>query len=185
MLGIDIRLEEVKMLLPAIDAGLMETHLSVHEGKIHKLNTLYYQAQDPYLKKLLLLQLRVMKMHIPVMLHFFDPHLSEWIELPKIEELYQDISPSSYPSHGNHMVDKPIAMEGKSTASTMAQDNFTSALMMKNDNVKHVHVQMALQQYELLKKYENYIKHKGWAWHLNVTKDDQLKTIQKYQHLLK
>ncbi|MEQ6388552.1 hypothetical protein RZN22_04405 [Bacillaceae bacterium S4-13-58] len=173
------------MLLPAIDAGLMETHLSTHEGKLFKLHTFYHQAEDPHLKELLLLQIKVMKVHVPVMLSFFNPHLNEWIELPMVDELYHDLFSLPHSTDGNHSVDKPIALEAKSTATEMAQENFTSALMMKNENVKHVHVHMALQQYELLKKFEKYLKHKGWAaWHLNASKKGQLETIQKYQHLL-
>ncbi|MDA7027714.1 hypothetical protein PJ311_14095 [Bacillus sp. CLL-7-23] len=42
--------------------------------------------------------------------------------------------------------DKANALEARATAKSMTTENFFSALMTKNLNVRHAHLQMTLQQ---------------------------------------
>ncbi|MCM3715454.1 hypothetical protein M3202_15390 [Alkalihalobacillus oceani] len=67
----------------------------------------------------------------------------------------------------------------------MANYNFTSALMMKNPNVKHVHFEMAIQQATLEREYGEFMKQMGWEQPPMATKQAQLQTIQQFQHLIK
>jgi hypothetical protein len=56
------------------------------------------------------------------------------------------------------MSQESLIMDLKNTAVAMADKNFTSALQMKADNVKKIHVHMAMQQVMILNRYIFYIE---------------------------
>ncbi len=66
----------------------------------------------------------------------------------------------------------------------MADNNFVSALMMKNPNVRYAHIEMALQQAALQERYGELIKRMGWAFVPHVSVQAQINTYQHFQHIL-
>lgn len=56
---------------------------------------------------------------------------------------------------------KWIALEAHTTAKCMSNENYVSALMMKDKNVRNAHVEMALQQLAVQEKYAVFIKEMG------------------------
>ncbi len=62
----------------------------------------------------------------------------------------------------------------------MAHTNFNSALMMKNENVKHVHYNMAVQQATYMNYISNFIKEKDWAPSAKATQATQRKIIEHF-----
>lgn len=59
----------------------------------------------------------------------------------------------------------------------MSNENFTSALKMKDHNVRNAHVEMALQQLDILKMYSEFINKMGWVLTPKVTTETQVKSI--------
>ncbi|MBT2659353.1 hypothetical protein J7E81_29960 [Bacillus sp. ISL-18] len=82
-----------------------------------------------------------------------------------------------------HVSDKTISFEGSHIAKTMSQDNFNSALRMKTRNVKDIHLQMALQQFNLKERYEEFIKGMGWSHEPNASIQEQNKTVKIYKDM--
>ncbi|WP_112180002.1 hypothetical protein [Paraliobacillus zengyii] len=66
----------------------------------------------------------------------------------------------------------------------MAHTNFNSALMMKNENVKHVHYNMAVQQATYMNYISNFIKEKDWAPSAKATQATQRKIIEHFNSLV-
>lgn len=52
------------------------------------------------------------------------------------------------------------ALQAKATTQSIGMDNFISALKIKNPKVKTAHVEMALQQIQLLKEVTTFLKEK-------------------------
>lgn len=169
------------MILPAVDVGLMDEHLATHEGVLSKLDYYHHEVASPSLKRIIGQQRKIMQNHVTVMLSLLDPNQNQWVHLTPIEE-----SASTQQHQGKmNLHDKPIALEAKATAKSMASDNFMSALMMKNPNVKHIHYEMAIQQATLEREYGEFIKMMGWEHPPMATEQSQLEIIQKFQHLTK
>ncbi|WP_138416026.1 hypothetical protein [Aquibacillus sediminis] len=168
------------MSLPAIDVSLMNEHLSTHKGQLHKLKQYYQQIRDPYIKQITNAQTIIMENHVDVMLSLLDPYHNHWVQVIPLQQVFNQLqlnqaSPIKQPS------DKSIVLELHSTAKFMANNNFLSALMMKNDNVKQVHYEMATQQANFEKIYSDYIKHMEWSVTTHVDDDEQLKIINHFQ----
>ncbi|MDF0728111.1 hypothetical protein PY093_15685 [Cytobacillus sp. S13-E01] len=172
------------MALPAIDVGLMDEHLTTHEGIINKLKYYHSIVNHPDLKHIINLQIIVMQDHVRVMLGLLDPNRNQWITLSPIDLSDGHNQHIEKGNTSNTSLHKPIAIEARSTAKFMANSNFTSALMMKDPNVKHIHFEMAIQQATLERNYNDFIKKMGWEHPPKVTKETQVFTIQKHQHLL-
>jgi hypothetical protein len=175
-------MEGLKMTLPVIDVQLMNAHLKTHEGVLYKLRMFYHHAKHPTLKELIHKQYLVMESHVSVMLRLLNPYDTNWIELPHID---LNIVPKESYFEGNmHAQDKPIALEAKATAESMADKNFMSALMMKNQNVKIVHFNMADQQAKLADSYSQFIQNM-WPEKTEMSsKETQLGIINEFQRLL-
>src|SRR5699024_10205933 len=139
--------------LPAIDLGLMAEHLAAHEGIINKL--VFYQTKvtNAILKEVIELHASVMREHVRVMLSLINPYQNDYVDLAPLSEHMRHYNLIAKEQRTNGM-DKWIALEGHTTAQSMSNENYVSALMMKNQHVRTIHVQMALQQLEIQDKYE-------------------------------
>ncbi|WP_407269922.1 hypothetical protein [Radiobacillus sp. PE A8.2] len=170
------------MQLPSIDVGLMTEHLATHKGVIHKLRNYYNQVNDPYLKILIYAQIIIMEDHVKVMLTLLDPSHNQWVQVIPLEQVFQQLNVNQIQpvKEGS---DKAITLEVHSTSKLLANDNFTSASMMKNDNVKQVHYDMAMQQANFEKLYSDYIKNRNWSVTTRAGKDEQLKVISHFQDM--
>jgi hypothetical protein len=111
------------------------------------------------------------------------PTQTTWVNLAHID--LNIVPHGSFTEEHSFDQDKPIALEAKATSKSMSHNNFMSALMMKNPNVKAVHFEMALQQ---AKFHENYSMFINSIWPEKPTmssKETQLEIISEFQHLLK
>ncbi|WP_010650480.1 hypothetical protein [Oceanobacillus massiliensis] len=168
--------------LPAIDLGLMAEHLTAHEGVINKLS--YYQSlvSNTELRNILKLQENVMHSHVWVMLAFINPNYHNNVEVPPLS-VYREEHIFERPEKGEN--NKWIALEAHSTAKNMSVENYNSAMMMQNENVKNAHIKMALQQNRIGEKYTHFIKMMGWSYAPKATTQAQINTFLHFDHLLK
>ncbi|UOR11690.1 hypothetical protein [Halobacillus amylolyticus] len=170
------------MTLPATDLGLMAEHLAAHKGMINKLKRYYSTVSITALKKIISLQVNTMSAHVRVMLTLINPNHGGYVEVPPLH--YMKNSPSADAFDQNLGSDnKWIALEAHAAAKSMATTNFTSALLMKDTNVKYAHIEMALQQVTLQEMYAEVIKGREWSFVPHVSVDDQINTYQHYQNL--
>jgi hypothetical protein len=173
------------MTLPSLDLGLMSEHLTVHQGVIYKLRKYHEKITDGELKEIILLQIKIMSEHVRVMLQLINPNQNNYVEVPPLH-FYTSIQ---FPQHTGRQRDnfknKPIALEARMTAKSMANENFVSALMMKNPNARHAHIEMALQQTTIQEKYGELIKSRGWEYVPHVCLEEQFNTYQHFYKTLK
>ncbi|HAQ08482.1 MAG TPA: hypothetical protein DCR24_13545 [Bacillus bacterium] len=167
------------MKLPAIDLGLMAAHLAAHEGVINKLKIYERMVNNRTLKKMFQLHISFLRDHVVTMLNLIDPVKGQ-VKLPEMGELEMDEATASLTEQ-----EKDIALEAKETAKHMAEENFTSALMMKNMNVKHIHIQMAYQDVRMQALYNMLIEHSEGEFTPMASEEMQAMTLKKYQHVLK
>ncbi|MCT2534393.1 hypothetical protein NC661_15105 [Aquibacillus koreensis] len=169
------------MHLPAMDVGLMDEHLAAHEGILYKLRKYEEIVNDPYVRKLLKDQIIIMMDHVRVMLALLDPERDAWVSLattnPEVDTAL--INQSTMNPNLKRIVAELVA-----TSKQMASDNYTSALRMKNDNVKHVHFQMAMQQATFQNYYAFFMEKMGWNVSPKAVLADQAKVVQHFKHLL-
>lgn len=171
-------------VLPTVDLGLMAEHLSAHEGVINKLVLYEKMVTNAALKETLVLQASVMRNHVKVMLALINPQQNGYIEIPHLNEYNINCYPQVVKEQKGNPDNKWIALESHNTAKSMANENFSSALMMNNQNVRHLHVEMALQQFALQRKYAGLINKMGWAFVPYATVQEQVNTYHHYQHML-
>ncbi|MBB6453132.1 spore coat protein CotF [Salirhabdus euzebyi] len=168
------------MSLPAIDVGLMNEHLTTHQGVIHKLKHYYSEVKDPYLKQIIYAQAVIMRDHVKVMLALLDPNNNQWKQVVPLKQVFSRLQLELITPH-QHNEDKKIVLENHSTAKFLATDNFLAALMMKNDNVKQVHYDMAMQQANFEKMYSDYINKMGWSVTATANEEEQVKLINHFK----
>jgi hypothetical protein len=144
------------MILKAIDLSLMAEHLMVHKAVLDKLASHYCSVEDPKVKQIIYEQYVIMKNHVKVMIALMDPDKNENMS---VEDLHK-WEPSRISCHNSTkgVSQESLIMDLKNTAAAMADKNFTSALQMKADHVKKIHVHMALQQVMILNRYIFYIE---------------------------
>lgn len=172
------------MTLPATDLGLMAEHLSTHEGMLNKLKYYHNKVTNAELKEVIGLQINGMRAHVRVMLMLINPYQDEYVEVPPLEANTRNQYHREKTWGQNTLDNKSIALEARASAKCMANENFVSALMMKNSNAKHAHIEMALQQATLQEMYGEFIKKMGWAFVPHVSEEDQINTYQHFQHIL-
>ncbi|WP_163970972.1 hypothetical protein [Oceanobacillus halotolerans] len=170
-------------LLPAVDLGLMSNHLSAHEGVISKLKAYQRIVTNPKLRDIIRIQENVMQTHVWVMLALINPDYSNYVEVPSLSNYgvhHHSIGEQNKKSNDN----KWIALEVRNTAKTMASTNYNSALMMQDLNVKNAHIEMALQQQQLQKMYDDFITNIGWEFVPHSSFQEQVNTYYHFKHLL-
>lgn len=166
------------MNLPAVDLGIMAEHLSTHEGVINKLKMYYSSVQNPMLKNILELNIHTLRNHVKTMLALIDPDQTHKVHLPEMKHFDFHMNAGNLSES-----EKNIAFEARSTAKLMGSDNFTSALMMKDPNVKNIHVQMAYQDVSMQMIYDHLIKHTHEEFIPTVSKEMQRMTLQHFKHV--
>jgi spore coat protein CotF len=125
-----------------------------------------------------------MRTHVKVMLMLINPYQNGYVEVPALETYTENQFHRESWNDGTILKNKPIALEARAGAKCMANENFVSALMMKNPNVRQAHIEMALQQATLQEQYSDFIKRMGWAFVPHVSLQDQINTYQHFQHIL-
>ncbi|ASK61306.1 hypothetical protein CFK37_03490 [Virgibacillus phasianinus] len=170
--------------LPATDLGIMAEHLSAHEGVINKLEVYQANVSNTVLKEILVLQTTMMRAHVRIMLAFINPYNSGYIEVPELNDLLNANSHKGMEDKETNDNTKWIALEAHTTAKCLSNENYVSALMMKDKNVRNAHVEMALQQLTVQEKYTAFIKNMGWAFVPHVSVEDQVNTYQHFQYML-
>ncbi|MFS0674838.1 hypothetical protein [Ornithinibacillus sp. 179-J 7C1 HS] len=165
--------------LPAVDLGLMAEHLSSHQGAISKLRVYEHNVSLPELRKTLQLQRKIMEAHVNVMLQLINPNNTSYVEVPSLESLKKQITNNQSQSNGSN--NKWITLEALSSAKSMSNRNFMSALMMQNKNVRDAHVKMAMQQLELMEKYERIAIEHNWTFTPMATYKEQMETYHAFK----
>jgi spore coat protein CotF len=141
----------------------------------------YCNTKNTSLKEIIYNQYVIMHNHVMVMLKLIDPKTYGPITIQDVQQM----NPVQIPCHSSEMrmSEKSLAYENRNTAKTMALDYFTSALRMKDPNVRNVHFQMALQQVALQESYSNFIKELGWDQAVDVTYEQQREVLERIKRL--
>ncbi|MFJ6414502.1 hypothetical protein ACIQLG_17105 [Terribacillus saccharophilus] len=137
------------MRLPAIDLGIMAEHLSTHEGLINKLKVYYELVNEPRIKRLIQVNINMLRNHVVTMLQLINPDQSREVHLPELPNIDTLFSPIVHLNENEN----DITLELRSTAKWMGMENFNSALMMKNNKVKNIHIMMAYQNVTMQSLY--------------------------------
>lgn len=166
------------MNLPAVDLGIMAEHLSTHEGVINKLKMYHTTVKNSNLKNLIHLHIKTLRNHVTTMLLLIDPDRNREVHLPKMDHVQLGTGVL------NEM-EKDITLELRAASKLMGSDNFNSALLMKNMNVKNIHLQMSYQDITLQMMYNKLINRIDGDFVPMVTKEMQRRTIQKFYHVQK
>src|SRR5699024_3980134 len=169
--------------LPSVDLGIMAEHLSTHEGMINKLKVYNINTTNPDLKSIIALQINVMMLNVRVMISLINSDNNEYVDVSYLN-IYDVSIQRSYGTVVNKYNDKCIALEAHAGAKLMSNENYTSALLMKDRNVRNAHVEMALQQLEIQKRYSDFINRMGWSFVPHADAQERVKTYQHFQHLL-
>ncbi|SNZ05458.1 hypothetical protein SAMN05421503_0955 [Terribacillus aidingensis] len=135
------------MRIPAADLGLMTEHLQSHIGEINKLTRYRELIANPALQAILQSHLQMLQTHTAVMLELINPSRYSHVALPVLSLNEQVTYGSLTPQ------EQELLLELRSTAKMMGNVNFQSAQMMKDSNVRHVHLQMAYQNSMLQDAY--------------------------------
>jgi hypothetical protein len=166
------------MNLPAVDLGIMAEHLSTHEGVINRLKMYIKTVQNHMLKKILELHLIVLRNHVKTMLALIEPNRTHEVHLPEMNSLDWDVGIGKLEEY-----EKDIALDTRSTAKLMGSDNFNSALMMKDSNVKNIHLKMSYQDVNMQMMYDHLIKLTQGDFIPRVSAEMQRLTLQHYYHV--
>ncbi len=139
------------MILKMIDLSLMAEHLPVHKAELDKLASYICTIQDSEIKRAATEQYMIMENHVKVMIALMDPVQNETIS---IEDLHK-WEPVQFSCQQNDigMSEENILKELATSAESMANKNFNSGLRMKAENVRNIHIHMALQQSTMLNRY--------------------------------
>ncbi|WP_010651533.1 hypothetical protein [Oceanobacillus massiliensis] len=168
-------------VLPTADLGIMADHLSAHEGVLQKLRAYQKAVTNQQLRNIMRLQENIMQSHVWVMLALINPENNNYVEVPPLQDLATNY-PSNPENNEKNSDNKWIALEVRNTANNMSSTNFNSALMMQNPNVIHAHIEMALQQHQIMKMYDEFIESMGWKFIPHATAQEQLNTYFHFQH---
>ncbi|MFZ3579927.1 hypothetical protein [Virgibacillus sp. DJP39] len=139
------------MILKMIDLSLMAEHLPVHKAEMDKLASYICSIQDPEIKKVATEQYMIMQNHVKVMVALMDPVQNETIGINYLNNWEPVQLNCQQFSLG--MSQENILTELKTFTETMANKNFNSGLRMKAENVRNIHIHMALQQVMVLNRY--------------------------------
>lgn len=168
------------MNLPAADLGIMAEHLPTHEGVISKLRIFKGIVDNQELKKLIQLNIQMLREHVRAMLELIDPNRKGEVKLAEMPDIQINTEMLQLSEQ-----EKDIVLETRSASKLMGSDNFNSALMMKDMNVKNIHIQMSYQDVRMQILYNMVVEHVDGDFTPRVTEAMQSKTYEKYKHILK
>lgn len=171
------------MLLPATDLGLINSHLSSHDGIIQKTKMQLKEVENPVLKQLLNTKLEALHNHVAVMLEVIDPEKEDFSEVPSVDKLSGDSDMKKKEVKTGRKLEIHLALEAKTTAEQMAVDNMFSAVKMKEPKVKQAHLDMALQQTELLKGITKFLEENDAQVAPVSSVEEQNKVLEHYKHM--
>lgn len=75
------------MNLPPVDLGIMDEHLPTHEGVISKLKIFKEIVNNQELKKLIQLNISMLREHVRVMLELIDPDHKGEVKLAEMPDI--------------------------------------------------------------------------------------------------
>jgi hypothetical protein len=133
--------------IPAADLGLMTEHLQSHKGEINKLDLYRELIANPALDAIVHSHIQMLQTHSAVMLELINPARSTYVTLPALQ-LSEQMNYRRLTQE-----EQELLLELRSTAKMMGNVNYQSAQMMKDSNVRHVHLQMAYQNSMLQDAY--------------------------------
>ncbi|NKE06472.1 hypothetical protein [Mesobacillus selenatarsenatis] len=168
------------MNFPAVDLGIMAEHLPTHEGVISKLKIFKDIVDNQEIKKLLQLNIQMLREHVRAMLELIDPDHNGEVKLAELPDMDLNTEMLNLSEQ-----EKDIVLEARAASKLMGSDNFNSALMMKDMNVKNIHIQMAYQDVRMQVLYNMVVEHVNGDFTPHVTEAMQSKTYEKYKHILK
>lgn len=166
-------------MLKTVDVGLMANHLPVHKALVKRLELYAKTARNPQLQLIIGQQIGTLKNHMQVMNLLLDPN-QQHVTLPPIPQSQFHASPQ-FSGAQLGIEDQDIALDGHFTAMGMANENFASSLNMKDPQVKHIHLEMGLQQAHIATQYEMLIQKLGWSTHPNAASAEQSKAMMPMQ----
>lgn len=167
------------MNFPAVDLGIMAEHLPAHEGMISKLKIFNEVVDNQELKKLIQLNIQMLREHVRAMLELIDPKRKGEVKLAEMSDIQINTERIKLSEQ-----EKAIVLETRSASKLMGSNNFNSALMMKDMNVKHIHIQMAYQDVRIQMLYNMVVEHVEGDFTPTVTEAMQANTYEKYKHIL-
>jgi hypothetical protein len=167
------------MNLPAVDLGIMAEHLPTHKGVISKLKIFHEIVDNQELEKLIQLNIQMLREHVRAMLELIDPKRKGEVKLAEMADIQINTEKLNLTEQ-----EKDIVLETRSASKLMGSNNFNSALMMKDRNVKHIHIQMAYQDVRMQMLYNMIVEHVVADFTPRVTEAMQAKTHEKYKHIL-
>lgn len=168
------------MNLPAADLGIMAEHLPAHEGAINKLKIFKEIVESQELKKIIQLNIQMLREHVRAMLELIDPRRKGEVELAEMPDIQINTEMLKLSEQ-----EKDIVLETRAASKLMGSNNFNSALMMKDMNVKNIHIQMSYQDIRMQMLYDMVVEHVDGDFTPRVTEEMQAKTHEKYKHILK
>lgn len=173
------------MLLPATDAGLLTSHLESHDGLIKNVKMHLKEVKNPVLHQILSLKLKTMRSHVTIMMEMIDPEKNDFSAVPPLEELENDLKKEKKEFKTENEMEIHMALETKTSTESMAMDNFISALKMQNPQVKNAHVEMALQQMQILKSITKFLEENDAKITPFSSVEDQQKVLEHFKHMAK
>lgn len=139
------------MILKMIDLSLMAEHLPVHKAEMDKLASYICSIQNTEIKQVATEQYMIMQNHVKVMVALMNPVQNETIGINDLHK-WEPVQINCQQIFVG-MSQENILIALKNIAETMANKNFNSGLRMKAENVRNIHVHMALQQMMILNRY--------------------------------
>ncbi|REJ07560.1 hypothetical protein [Halobacillus trueperi] len=168
------------MILKMIDLSLMAEHLAVHKAELAKLESLICSIQEPEMRQVATEQYMIMKNHVKVMIALMNPVQNETIGINDLHKW----EPVQFNCQGTSIGMSPenILTVLKTSAETMANKNFNSGLRMKAENVRNIHIHMALQQMMILNRYiafmDKFVKEKA----PESSREEQVQTYETFKN---
>ncbi|WP_188453342.1 hypothetical protein [Virgibacillus oceani] len=162
------------MIVKTVDVGLMANHLSAHKAIIKRLEIYVEHAQNQQITTILEKQILMMKNHVQAMNQLLNPKQNN-ASLPPIPNGV-GMSHNKVPNNLG-VSDQDIAVDAHFTASAMAKENFNSSENMRNQQVKKLHSEMALQQSTIAGMYEHLMDQMGWMNQPNASVSEQTAAI--------
>ncbi|MBP3952884.1 hypothetical protein [Bacillus suaedae] len=167
-------------MLKTVDVGLMANHLSSHQGVIRRLELYTKLTKNQQLNQIFNQQIGAMKNHVQVMNMLLNPHqTNQQITVPPIPQNGMQMQQPQPTPADIDITDRDMALDAHFTATAMANDNFVSASSMKNIQVKHLHIEMAMQQFQLAEQHERLAEQMGWMTHPVATTTEQQQAISQ------
>lgn len=167
-------------MLKTVDVGLMANHLSAHQGVIRRLELYTKLTKNQQLNQIFNQQIGAMKNHVQVMNMLLNPNqTNQQITVPPIPQNGMQMQQTHQMSSDMEISDKHMALDAHFTATAMANDNFVSASNMKNPRVKHLHIEMAMQQFHIAEQHEILAEQMGWMTHPVATTTEQQQAISQ------